>query len=117
MMRLLIVSLIFWTSFLADQLAAQDWAEKMFSKREHNFGTVARAGTEELTVEIADGVRIKVLRSTVSSVLAKTEPARGDRDDDYDDDEDEDLDEDEAPPPPRNEGRRRSGSNMLTKKR
>ncbi|MCG8451405.1 MAG: DUF1573 domain-containing protein [Pirellulales bacterium] len=54
MMRLLIVSLIFWTSFLADQLAAQDWAEKMFSKREHNFGTVARGADTVYRFEITN---------------------------------------------------------------
>lgn len=30
---------------------------------------------EEIEVEIAEGVRVKVYRSTISTVLAKTEPA------------------------------------------
>ena len=36
------------------------------------IGTVARVeNPEEVTVDIADGVRVRVLRSTISSVLAK----------------------------------------------
>ncbi len=58
------------------------------------IGSVTRVGKDdELTVEIADGVRVKALRSTISNVLAKTEPAKSRKDED--DDEDEDGDEDE----------------------
>lgn len=39
-------------------------------------GTVTKAGDDELTVEIAEGVRVRVLRSTVSTVLSKPEPVR-----------------------------------------
>lgn len=35
-------------------------------------------GDDALIVEIADGVQIKVLRSTVSALAAKTEPAKTD---------------------------------------
>jgi preprotein translocase subunit YajC len=39
------------------------------------LGTVARVeNPEEVTVDIADGVRVRVLRSTISSVLAKPDP-------------------------------------------
>ncbi len=41
------------------------------------IGQIVKAGDEDLTVEIAEGVRVKVLRATVSSVLSKPEPARG----------------------------------------
>ena len=42
------------------------------------IGTVSKVLNDtELQVEIAEGVRVKVLRSTVSEVLAKTEPAKG----------------------------------------
>lgn len=41
----------------------------------------------ELIVEIAEGVRVRVARSMVSTVMAKTEPGRDD--DDYDDDDGE----------------------------
>lgn len=43
----------------------------------------------ELIVEIAQGVRVRVARSMVSTVIAKTEPGRDDDDDDDDDDEEE----------------------------
>ncbi len=50
------------------------------------IGTVTRVGTEDdVTVEIAEGVRVRVVRSTVTTVLAKTEPTRGGRTDDGDD--------------------------------
>ena len=39
-------------------------------------GTVSKVvGPEEVEVDIAQGVRVKVLRSTISSVLAKPDPA------------------------------------------
>jgi preprotein translocase subunit YajC len=39
------------------------------------IGTVNRvAGNEEVEVDIAQGVRVKVLRSTISTVLARTDP-------------------------------------------
>lgn len=42
------------------------------------IGTVTKVLNDtEMQVEIAEGVRVKVLRSTISEVLAKTEPAKG----------------------------------------
>lgn len=42
------------------------------------IGTVTKVEQgDEMQVEIAEGVRVRVLRSTVSAVLAKTEPAKG----------------------------------------
>ena len=39
------------------------------------IGTVARADSpEEVTVDIAEGVRVRVVRSTITSVLAKPDP-------------------------------------------
>jgi preprotein translocase subunit YajC len=38
-------------------------------------GKVTKVDDQELQVEIADGVRVRVLRSTVSEVRAKGEPA------------------------------------------
>ena len=39
------------------------------------IGTVARVESpEEVTVDIADGVRVRVLRSTITSVVAKPDP-------------------------------------------
>ncbi|UEM18763.1 preprotein translocase subunit YajC [Skermanella mucosa] len=44
------------------------------------IGTITKVGTDdELVVEIAEGVRVRVLRSTINLVLAKTEPAKGGR--------------------------------------
>lgn len=42
------------------------------------IGTIVKVGTNEddVTVEIAEGVRVRVLRGTITSVLAKTEPAK-----------------------------------------
>ena len=41
------------------------------------IGTVSKVlNDSELQVEISEGVRVKVMRSTVSEVLAKTEPAK-----------------------------------------
>ena len=41
------------------------------------IGTVARVvpDKEEISVDIAEGVRIQVLRGTITAVLARTEPA------------------------------------------
>ncbi len=40
------------------------------------IGTIARViNDDEVEVQIAEGVKIKVVRSTISTVLAKTEPA------------------------------------------
>jgi len=41
------------------------------------LGTVTRVGADdEVTVEIAEGVRVRVLKSTINLVVAKTEPAK-----------------------------------------
>ena len=41
------------------------------------MGTVTKVlNDEEVTVEIADGVKVRVQRSLISSVLAKTEPGK-----------------------------------------
>lgn len=40
------------------------------------IGTVARVeNPEEVTVDIADNVRVRIVRSTITSVLAKPDPA------------------------------------------
>jgi preprotein translocase subunit YajC len=40
------------------------------------IGTVVRVESpEEVTVDIADGVRVRVVRSTISNVVAKPDPA------------------------------------------
>lgn len=58
-------------------------------------GQVQRViGDSELSVEIAEGVRVRVMRAMVAELVAKPEPSRA-RDDNYDDDDDEDDDEEE----------------------
>ncbi|MHC8493530.1 preprotein translocase subunit YajC [Thalassospira sp. SM2505] len=52
------------------------------------IGTVAKVvGDDELSVEIAEGVKVKVARGMVSTVLSKTEPAKNDAKDDEKDEE------------------------------
>ena len=59
-------------------------------------GQIIRVVSEtELIVEIAKDIKVRVMRSMVSDVIAKTEPARGKDDDDDYDEEEEDDDEDE----------------------
>jgi len=41
------------------------------------YGTVTNVQDDELTVEIAEGVKVKVARATVMDVLTKPEPASG----------------------------------------
>ena len=47
------------------------------------IGTVAKVGgDDEVAVDIAEGIRVRVVRSTITSVLARTEPVAGkDKDD------------------------------------
>src|ERR1700749_2990788 len=41
------------------------------------IGTIAKVvSNEEVLVDLADNVRVRVVRSTISQVLAKTEPAK-----------------------------------------
>jgi preprotein translocase subunit YajC len=54
------------------------------------IGTVAKVvGDDEVLVDIAEGMRVRVVRSTITTVLAKTEPvaAKGDSDAQPDDGE------------------------------
>ena len=54
------------------------------------IGTVVRVTDDnELSLEIADGVRVRAVRAMITDVLAKTEPARASADDYDDEDEDE----------------------------
>ena len=44
------------------------------------FGTVTKViDDNEVAVEIADGVKVRVQRGLISSVMAKTEPVKGDK--------------------------------------
>ncbi|HVA13625.1 MAG TPA: preprotein translocase subunit YajC [Stellaceae bacterium] len=45
------------------------------------IGTVAKVvGNDEVLVDLADNVRVRVVRTTISQVLAKTEPAAKNKD-------------------------------------
>ncbi len=58
-------------------------------------GQVQRViGDSELSVEIADGVRVRVMRAMIAELVSKPEPSRA-RDDDYDDDDEDDEEEEE----------------------
>lgn len=64
------------------------------------------AGDTELLVEIADGVRVRVMRNTVAELLAKPEPRRARDDDEDDDDADDDAGREERG----RRGRRKAGA-------
>jgi preprotein translocase subunit YajC len=54
------------------------------------IGTVAKViGNEEVLIDLAEGMRVRAVRSTIASVLSKTEPvaSKGAKDKDDDDDE------------------------------
>ena len=69
------------------------------------IGTVAKVvNDEELLVEVAEGVRVRVARSTISTVLSKTEPVAA-KSDAKDDKDDKDADADKA----KSDGKRASG--------
>lgn len=50
------------------------------------IGTITRSTENELTLEIADGIKVRVVRGMISDVLAKTE-ARGKKEEADEDDE------------------------------
>ncbi len=43
------------------------------------LGQIVKIADDEVTVEIAEGVRVRVLRSSITSVVTKPEPARASR--------------------------------------
>ena len=44
------------------------------------IGTIAKVDADEVQVEIAEGVRVRVVRSTITNVLAKPEPVAAKKD-------------------------------------
>jgi len=56
-------------------------------------GTITKASETELTVEISEGIKVKVMRGMISDVLAKTEARDAPDDDDSDEKEDNEKDE------------------------
>ena len=65
------------------------------------IGTITRVPNDgELIVEIADGVKVRVMRGMIAESLSKTDPAPAkskDKDKDQDEDQDEDDYEEEGP--------------------
>jgi hypothetical protein len=54
MLRTIFVALVVGFQFSISQLPAQEWAEKMFNKMEHDFGTVARGAETVYRFEITN---------------------------------------------------------------
>ncbi len=76
-------------------------------------GQVQRViGDSELSVEIAEGVRVRVMRSMIAELVSKPEPSRSrdDRDDRDDDDDDDGEEEEERPRRSRRTRKRRERS-------
>jgi preprotein translocase subunit YajC len=70
------------------------------------IGTIAKVvNDEEVLVEIADGVRVRVARATITSVLAKTEPVAAKADKDEADKDPDEADKTDA----KGKGRRAAG--------
>ena len=56
-------------------------------------GTITKASEPELTVEISEGIKVKVMRGMISDVLAKTEARDAANDDDGDEKDDDEKSE------------------------
>lgn len=88
------------------------------------IGIIVKVGQDdELTVEIGDGLRVKVLRSTISALLGKGEPVKGrgkaveeDADDDADAAEDAAREETAAPAQPAQADGGRKGLSRFLKR-
>jgi preprotein translocase subunit YajC len=53
------------------------------------IATVVKVADDELVVDLAENVRVKVVRSTIADVMSKTEPTKGGKADKASKDEDE----------------------------
>jgi preprotein translocase subunit YajC len=58
------------------------------------IGTITRSSENELTIEIADGIKVRVVRGMISDVIAKTEARDKKEDSNRDKKEDSDKDDD-----------------------
>jgi preprotein translocase subunit YajC len=59
-------------------------------------GKIVNVGDDELLVEVADGVRMRIVKNTIAELRAKAEPFRESRRARDEDEEDEPADDDEA---------------------
>ena len=71
----MLFSLILLTGVFSTPLCAQDWAEKMFNKREHNFGMVARGADTVFRFEITNLYKQTMHITNVSSSCGCTSPS------------------------------------------
>jgi len=86
LLPLVLIFVVFWFLLIRPQQKKMKQHREMISAVRRGdrvltgggiIGTVTKVLNDtELQVEIAEGVRVKVARSTVSEVLAKTEPAK-----------------------------------------
>ena len=62
------------------------------------IGTVAKVvGDNELLIELAEGIRVRAVRSTVTTVLARTEPVKGGKAANEDDGDAEEIESRDKP--------------------
>jgi preprotein translocase subunit YajC len=74
------------------------------------IGTIAKVvNDDEVAVEIADGLRVRVVRSTITGVMAKTEPVSAKSDKDKGEDKDAEAGEADADADKRKGSARRAG--------
>ncbi len=83
---IILIFVVFWFLLIRPQQQKQKQHQAMLAAVRRNdrvvtgggiVGTVTKVSADdnELTVEIADNVRVKVLRYTISEVLSKPDPA------------------------------------------
>jgi preprotein translocase subunit YajC len=89
-----LIALVFWFFLIRPQQQKAKEHKTMLSALRRGdrvvtgggiIGTIAKVvSDDEVLVEIAEGLRVRVLRSTITGVTAKTEPvaAKGDKDKD-----------------------------------
>lgn len=87
LLPLVLIFVVFWFLLIRPQQKKMKQHREMISAIRRGdrvltgggiIGTVTKVlGDGELQVEIAEEVRVKVARATISEVLAKTEPAKG----------------------------------------
>jgi len=85
---LLLIFGVFYILLIRPQQKKLDEQTKMIKALQHGDRVVTAGGIhgkivklegdDTLVVEIADGVQVKVVRNTVGSLIAKTEPAKTD---------------------------------------
>ena len=87
LLPLVLIFVVFWLLLIRPQQKKMKQHRTMVSALRRGdkvvtggglFGTVTKVVSDgEVLVEIAEGVKVRVLRGTISEVLSKTEPAKG----------------------------------------